>query len=115
LYQKPADDADRHRLFQADRRLAQHLPAHAHLHDAQPVIGLGQFGDGLGAQFAVLRQSLVNQPGQQVAFLLQHLAALLEKLDLTPDLQQGALGGRYGEAFFHGHPVKARDKGKGQG
>jgi hypothetical protein len=57
-----------------------------------------------------LRQPLVHQPGQQVALLLQHLPALLEKAHLAADLQQRALGGGDGEALFHG---KKAVKGEG--
>ena len=66
----------------------QHLPAHAHLHDAEPVIRLGKLAHRLCAQIAVLRQAFVDQARQQVALLLQHLPALLQKTRLPADLEQ---------------------------
>jgi hypothetical protein len=67
------------------------------------VVGLGQFLERLRAQLAVLRQTLVHQPGQQVALLLQHLPALLEKAHLAADLQQRTFGGGNGQALLHGN------------
>ncbi len=66
------------------------------------MVGIRQFRRRRAAQFAVLRQTLLDQAGQQVALFLQHAPALIKEADLPANLQQGALGGWERESSAHG-------------
>ena len=94
-------------LLQTNRRLAQHLLAHAHLHYRQPMISLNQFVLGLCTQLTVLAKTFVHQTRQQITFLFEHLLTLTQKLRLTPNLQERTLGWRYRQALAHA-PVVSR-------